>query len=210
MSGDSEETREIYHEVKNHMAVISSLLRLSASEEDPGPARNALEDTGALVSPVVLVYQMLYRNPREGISVYPYLLELIDTFDQALSCSLPRIQVEMEPRGGIISSRKAVPLGIMISELLLRRIRRAAGSETAFPGEIQIRLTREGEEGWILEYRESGDFSGARNNGDRGEPELLLVPALCDQLDGKPISGSGGPDRTVLGWRFPPDLISAG
>jgi len=196
------EIREIYHDVKNHMAVVSSLIRLSASFREAGPVRDSLEETGALVSPVFLVYQHLFRNSGGGIPVQSFLAEAADTLDQLLSRPVPRIRTETDPGDIRMASRQAVPLGILVSELILYRLRSATPSGDPPAGEIRIRLYRR-EPGWVLEYRDglvTGESSGTGG-------ETLLIEGLCSQLDGEslPVENEGG--QTLYRFRFPAGLI---
>ncbi|MBI9101927.1 MAG: hypothetical protein JEY99_05890 [Spirochaetales bacterium] len=175
MDESDPDRKEIYHRLKNHMAVINSLIRLKASSTEDLPAMNALEETGGLVSAVTLVYQLLYRNAGEaGIPVSWYIRELIDHLEQTLTRRLPEFSFNLPSEKYQISPEKAVPLGIMVAELIIDS---AEGPVLT----VSLEPSDDGAGGWVFSfsrYISSEDLSG-----------LMLAGSLVSQLDGRILPG---------------------
>ena len=180
--------KDIYHRLKNHMAVINSLIRLKASSARSEPERKVLEETGGLVSAVTLVYQLLYReeNP-ESISASLYLRELLQILELSADGNFPSVTLKLPPGDCMILPEKAVPLGIMTAELILNN---------TFRSSFMLGLSdRQGE--WFFRLA----WEGKSDNG----PDLLLTESLVSQLDGTFSS-----DDNVVRIVFPGDLLISG
>ncbi len=215
MKSNDGDIKDIYHRVKNHMAVMNSLVRLKSSHRDPGPERHAMEEVGCFLSAVTLVYQLLFNNRQEsGISAGFYLRELIDSFGIFSSREVPDIKLSFPEDPLFISPDKAVPLGLLICELIINGIKHAF-HDSYQDRVIQLSLTS-GSSGWNLVYQDNGRGIPQKINPDEnssGGVGFLLLESLCSQLDGERFPSSPGEEEgklpgTVMKFIFPADLMT--
>lgn len=176
-------SRELLHQVKNHLAVYSSLLRLTRSSlEEPGE-RLLLDKMEVLFSVFAQVYQRLHHEQKLSehggggfLKAGPYLRDMIEVF------RLPPwnllLESEIDLSDHTIQSRDAVPLGLALTQLLV-----SSGGYGAVPEKIGLSIRREAGQ-WRL-LLQGGSFV-------LPEETELIVSALTVQLDGRvepPVQG---------------------
>jgi two-component sensor histidine kinase len=114
--------REVDHRVKNSLQIVSSLLSLQA--KSAGAAAPHFHNAAARVSAIAAVHKQLHKSDYVGtVSLDQYLTELcqeIATTSDTPNHDLSLI-VEAEPL--TISNDIAVPLGLIVNELLTNAIR---------------------------------------------------------------------------------------
>jgi two-component sensor histidine kinase len=135
--------RELYHRTKNNMQVVSSLLKLSARELESGRDKAIFKDVTNKIVAMSLVHQKLYESrDLSNIGVADYVGELVELLMESYGASRDRIEValDIEDRRMLIDT--AVPLGLVISEILANSLKHA------FPegrgGRIDIALRTKG------------------------------------------------------------------
>jgi two-component sensor histidine kinase len=196
--------KEIHHRIKNNLQVISSLLDLQA---DQFKNKECIKDSEILeafkesqdrVISMALIHEELYKGGGfETLNFSPYIEELAENLLQTYTVGNTSISLKLDlVENALIDMDTAVPLGIIVNELVSNSFKHAFPDKKE--GEIRIGLHRE-EEG---EYNKSinGDCSNTftltvSDNGV-GIPEDLdieeldslgmqLVTSLVDQLDGE-------------------------
>jgi len=117
--------KEIHHRVKNNLQVISSLLNLQAERlPDPGARAVFLESQGR-VRAMALVHETLYGSGALGRIELPQYLErlcasLLHTYGGA-----DRITIERHVAGVSLDLDRALPAGLIISELVSNALKYA-------------------------------------------------------------------------------------
>ena len=190
--------RDIYHQVKNHLAVYQSLLRLKRSTlEEPGQ-RRLTEDLEARFSILTYVYQRVFREDSQAegsgsLEAQGFLEEICGGF------GLPPWELSLETDLQLeeplrLHAQSAVPLGLLITELLLN-IRRHAFPDYSAPAAAGLSFKGSGE-GWILEIwdKGAGCDSGASDSGIG----FSLVEALAQQLGGESRRKDGEGTRWII------------
>lgn len=182
--------KEIYHRVKNNLQVVSSLLTMQgarASDE----ARALLTESAARVRSIALVHEQLYRSATLSSIRYPaYVRQLVDHLMQTYDPLSHRVPIKVEIDDLNIGVGTAVPLGLVITELISNAYKHA------FPGlatgEIRVSLRRLPKGLLRLVVQDSGcglppEPAASSSLG------LNLVRMLADQLDGRlEVSSPGG------------------
>lgn len=118
---------EVNHRVKNSLAVVVSLLTLQASRaSDPSLKQSLLEARGR-VSVVAQVHQRLYTSSRhDSVEVAPFLTEVANDVEGLLDTDgRVHLELEVDTDGLILSIDKAVPLALVVSELLTNAVKYA-------------------------------------------------------------------------------------
>ncbi|PJZ64718.1 histidine kinase [Leptospira wolffii] len=179
--------QEIHHRVKNNLQVISSLLGLQyENSEDPNLKRILLECENRVKS-MSFVHAELYKS--DNLSEVD-----LESYFSALSSSLVRVygaiqrvelQLELFTLG--VTIEKAIPLGLILNELLTNSLK------YAFPegrkGKILVRISKKEND---LEFYYSDDGVGfvPDDSQKAGSIGIQLVQILSEQLKSDPEFGS--------------------
>lgn len=136
---------EIHHRVKNSLQMISSLLNLQA---DASPAaREALLQSQARIQAIAMVHEGLYRSQSTShIDFDAYLRELIGHTAHAHLAANRDICFEIDVSRVRLGIDRAVPCGLLVSELVTNALKHAfEGRRT---GKVIVQLSKD-EEGMV-------------------------------------------------------------
>ena len=175
--------REIHHRVKNNLQVVSSLLSLqSTTIEDPS-ALKAVQEGQHRVKSMALIHKKLYQTDHlTSIDFREYLQQLSDQLCTAYGVEQSTVEVEAERVQLDIDA--AVPLGLIVNELLTNAIKYGLPSEAQ--GAIQIRLSGSDAAGYTLEVSDRGSGLPEGFSLEKSESlGLKLVHLLSRQLKAK-------------------------
>jgi PAS domain S-box-containing protein len=175
--------REVHHRVKNNLQIIISLLNLQSRFITDEATLSAFRECQNRVRAMALVHEKLYQSKDLAkLDLGNYLKFLGDNLFQFLGMKGRGITLTMDIRDIFLAIDTAIPLGLMINELISNSLK------YAFPdgrkGEITLAVRKEGHTLTIL-FRDTGvgipgdfDWRNARSLG------LRLVISLVEQLDG--------------------------
>ncbi|MFW6343883.1 MAG: sensor histidine kinase [Sediminispirochaetaceae bacterium] len=172
--------RESNHRIKNNLAIISSLINLKASSFDKDAD---LTDLSRQIDTISLLHEKLYKSEdTNSIRLRGYLEDLLES----IFSSYGRAALEIEIEDISISSRKAVPLGLIVNEMATNAIKHGFNSKE----EPRFSITMEEEEG----VQDTAYSLRILNSGNPFPPEISLknpettglqiVSSLVHQLDG--------------------------
>jgi len=190
--------KEIHHRIKNNLQVISSLLDLQAEKFNNrqdikySEVLESIRESQNRVTSISLIHEELYKGEEnDTLNFSVYLQKLAENFFQTYSLKSKNVRLCMDlEENTFFDMDVAVPLGIIVNELVSNSFKHAFNEENE--GEIRIKLCRE-EKG--NEMRKSL-FSLIISDNGKGIPEsikfenleslgLQLVNILVDQLEGK-------------------------
>ncbi|MGA9189063.1 MAG: histidine kinase dimerization/phosphoacceptor domain -containing protein [Methanosarcina sp.] len=194
--------KEIHHRIKNNLQVISSLLDLQAETfrdqeciEDSEVLKAFRESQDRVIS-MALIHEELYKGGRfETLSFSPYIEELAENLFQTYSIGNTNVSLNIDlVENAFFDMDTAVPLGIIINELVSNSLKHAFKGRDR--GEIRIKLHREENGECKSEGCKSTNFLLSVSDNGIGIPEdlniedleslgLQLVTSLVDQLDGE-------------------------
>ncbi len=198
--------KEIHHRIKNNLQVISSLLSLQAEKLNDrktfqsSEVLEAFRESQNRVVSMALIHEELYQGKdMETLEFSAYLRRLTGDLVKSYNLGNKDISLKLELEQVYFGMDTAVPLGIIVNELVSNALKHAFPAGKG--GEIRISL---------FELKDSnGEFesgSGCKNEGDfqfilivadngTGIPEnidfrdtdslgLQLVNILVEQIDG--------------------------
>ncbi len=176
--------REVHHRVKNNLQVVQSLLNLQARKIKDPLALAVFNQSRDRIRSMSLVHEKLYQSPDfTRIDMTDYLRSLSISLFHSSRISLDRVKLKVEVEKVHIGIDKAVPLGLIINELI------SNGLKHAFPGgrtgEIRVGLSMVDEEMIRLTVGDNG--IGFPRDVDFGKTESMgfqVVMALVQQLEG--------------------------
>lgn len=176
--------REIHHRVKNNLQIISSLLSLQTQNMKDKSIRDAVKTGQSRVKSMALIHQTLYQSDHlAGINFQDYLVKLTDFLSETYRSG--DVRTTVEARDALLDIECAIPVGLIVNELVTNAYKYAF--EGRKNGEVQIRLLKQGANGWLLAVADDG--KGLPGNIDPGKTSSLglrLVHILSRQLKGTP------------------------
>jgi len=192
--------RELYHRTKNTLQLIDGFISLEALNLPSTPELEQLvKKTGERIQAVALVHEMLYKSQNlSQIQLKEYITELVSLIRKSFGALDGRISVDLAIEDRTVLLDTAIPLGLILNELLTNSL------QHAFPdgreGRISIKTANEGEDGIMMDYRDNGigvpgdfDFNENRTFG------LRLIRSIGEsQLGGSVAFTNGNGVRCVL------------
>lgn len=118
--------KEIHHRVKNNLQVVSSLLSIQGREISDKKALEAVNESKHRVHSMALIHQYLYSdNDLKSIDMQQYITELCKRLFSAyrLDHDLVELRIEVDPIHVDVDT--AVPMGIVINELITNALKYA-------------------------------------------------------------------------------------
>lgn len=178
--------KEIHHRVKNNLEVISSLLELQSEGIDNEKAKAAIVEGQNRVQSIALIHHKLYRT--DNVSAVNFKSFANDLFNQVSSVFKKpgtEINFELEAPEIEISIDTAVPLGLILNELLTNSFKYAVNTASKNCIRIELRPAKEEALNTVL-YRDNGP--GLPDNYDLVKSSSLgmkVIQLLTKQLGGK-------------------------
>ncbi len=174
---------ELEHRVANSLQIIASILLLKARTVQSEETRLQLEDAHQRVLSVAAVQQHLHvAGGGRPIDIGNYLVKLCETLAQSMIGDSRPITLEVDADAGTATSRDAVSIGLIVTELVMNALKHA------FPGEkpdaaITVSYKVLGTD-WKLTISDNGtgkpDLSAGNTKPGLG---TSLVKALTRQLE---------------------------
>jgi PAS domain S-box-containing protein len=174
--------RETHHRVKNNMNIIASLLSLQADGVKSAAAEKALLDARNRIVSMQKLYDHLFRSESYvNINLGTYLEDLLQEIAQTYATDRLTIYSKLEDLS--ISVKTAVPVGILINEIVANAVK------YAFPGErkgvIGITMNRYEKGRVILLIQDDGVGLPEGIESDDTGYGFGLIYTLVEQIDGE-------------------------
>ena len=176
--------KEIHHRVKNNLMIISSLLSLQSQYIKDEDARGIFKESQNRAKSMALIHERLYRSSDlKSIDFPDYLRSLTrELFDTYLT-ERGRVWLEMDVDDVMMDVNNAVPLGLIINEMVTNSLK------YAFPGDnqgtIRIEFHKKGDEYLLMV---SDDGVGIPDDFEVEKSEslgMLLINSLTAQIQGE-------------------------
>ena len=178
--------QEIYHRTKNNMAVISAMLSIQSRQSDNEFVKSTFREIRNKIQAMSLVHQKLYKaKDLSNIDLKEYIEDLTNLIMRSYSLLSKNIKVKFDLQKVIVSIDSAIPLGLILNELISNVFKHAFPKNKE--GEIFIRLFKKKDDTINLEIIDNGiglpkNFD-PRENGSIG---MISVFSLVEkQLKGK-------------------------
>jgi two-component sensor histidine kinase len=129
--------REVDHRIKNSLQIVSSLLHMHANAA--GAAAGQFHDAAARVAAIAAVHQQLHKSDDVGaVALDRYLVDLCQEITAASSSSDQAWTIAVDADPLVISTDLAVPLGLIVNELVTNAIQHSRPASRG--GRVQIAL----------------------------------------------------------------------
>jgi two-component sensor histidine kinase len=192
-------TREMSHRVKNSLASVVGLLRVQSRSAPSEDVRNALRDAASRITTIAHVHDHLWRSTKIGfVDIADFAGELCrnlqETVSHKVNCTFGHL---------MISADKAIPLGLLINELVTNSAKHAYPDGS---GEIKVSGERHGAD---LHVEVSDQGIGLPKDFNIDQPRASLgfkvIKSLLAQLDGRISVASKTPQGVTVQLDVPLD-----
>ncbi len=177
--------REIHHRVKNNLQVVSSLLNLQARAAKDKGITDILAESRNRINAMALIHSQLYENSDlSAINMKGFVDKLLGHILQSYPVQDTKISSIIHVADYPLPISIAVPLGLIVNELLSNAFKHAFVNRKEGMIEVVLRASEEG----VLSLTVSDDGVGLPERFDFKTSESLglhVVKILVeDQLDG--------------------------
>ncbi|RAR75310.1 two-component sensor histidine kinase [Flavobacterium aciduliphilum] len=173
--------KELHHRVKNNMQIIMSLLNIQAKESKNKSIQEFVTKAEDRIQSMSLIHRSLYESESvDKIDFKNYLEQLLVHFENARLNSGQTISIAIDIDSIYFDIITAIPLGLIINELLLNVYKHAFPNN--FKGSISIIFEKIDEKEYIIYFKDNGvGYSESHSKNTLG---LELVEMLIKQLQG--------------------------
>ena len=141
---------EMSHRVKNNMQMLQSLLGTATREASNPEAREVLANAVQRVGAMAAAQNSLYCINATSFEARALLEALVRNASQGFG---QKVDVAIEAASGVLANDAAVPLALIVNELISMRSSTRRGDRGHVS--VRIRLIPQGEE-WMLEIADDG------------------------------------------------------
>ena len=206
--------KEIHHRIKNNLQVISTLLYLESGNFTDENVIEAFRDSQHRVKSMALVHEKLYQSEdMVSVDFADYIKNLSNYLFQSYSLDNAKVSLKLDVEKVFLGMDTAVPLGIIINELVSNSLKHAfpegktgrvsiclkreenEKSRRTFPGADCDRSIEKGDANKVKAGNSAEWFSLVVGDNGTGFPEgidfretdslgLQLVTNLVEQIEG--------------------------
>ncbi len=176
--------KEIHHRVKNNLQVISSLLNLQLSRTADVAIQEALTESKNRVLSIAFIHQNLYQHKDlKSVEMKTFIQDLCNHIQDVFTKPEQPVAIAQDAAEIFLDIDTAVPLGLIINELLTNSFKYAFEDNKA--GKIDIQLSAVSQGNYLFRYHDDGkglphDFDAAKSSS----LGMRLVGRLAEQLGG--------------------------
>jgi two-component sensor histidine kinase len=172
--------KEMNHRVKNSLAIVASMLRLQARDEDDAELAGHLNEAAHRVAAIGKAHDQLARGADlERMDIGKYIEAVCKDLDE----SVARFDVRTDVEEGIgIDTDRAVSAALIINELIANAAKHAYRGKPG--GKILIRVYRADENNFAISVRDEG--TGIPSGFDPGKAKGLgmrIITTFALQLN---------------------------
>jgi PAS domain S-box-containing protein len=176
--------KEVHHRVKNNMQVISSMLKLQSRYIDDEKALKLFKNSQNRVKSMALIHERIYNsNDLASVNFEEYVQNLARNLFTSSRINSNKVVLDMDIKNIKVNMNKAVPLGLIINELISNALKHAFPNERK--GKLTVSIKKKKDK---FELIVADDGIGCEKDLNLKTPDSLglqLVLALTEQLRGK-------------------------
>ncbi len=173
--------QEIHHRVKNNLAIISGLLHLQSFNTENEEVRTFFSDMITRIKTIADVHELLYNSESfTSINLHEYVISLSNNIKSLFKIQVtPNINIIIDKLFEI-NINQAIPIGLLLNELLTNSMKHAFDEEDN--PEITLQISRKGEVIYCR-YKDNGKGLADINIGNSNSLGFTLIQTLLQQLE---------------------------
>ena len=175
--------KEIHHRVKNNLQLIISMLNIQARRKNYDNIEAFLQKANTRISSMALIHQRLYQSDEELVKInfQLYIEDLVNSIIQSFHNEEDNIIININTNQVLLNLITAVPLGLIINELVTNALKHAFPENKK--GIISITIRNKKTNQFELIVEDNG--IGFKNNTTQTKSfGLELINLLASQLNG--------------------------
>lgn len=130
--------QEIHHRVKNNLQLVASLLELRSRGMENLAAKAAFNDSIGRIRSMAILHEKMYGSNIVGnVNFGEYIKSLFEPLAEAFNKDLP-INFVVDSDHFMLDLNRAIPLGLILNELLTNSVKHAFSSSK--PPEIMVKI----------------------------------------------------------------------
>jgi PAS domain S-box-containing protein len=184
--------KELNHRVKNNMQTLQSLLHMATRQTQNAEARKVLDDAAGRVTAMAAAQRVFYGTTNATrFDIGDLLSAVCEATQQTLP---PNVQIVCEPASGELSNEAAMPLALILNELLTNAAK--YGRNERGHGTIRVGMDSQADS-HVLYVEDDGPGYDLESVHHRASG-LRLIQALARQLRGEFDVTRGSATRCTL------------
>lgn len=174
--------KEIHHRVKNNLQLVMSLLNIQARDNASISIEDFLEKGQSRIASMVLVHDNLYSKENIGnVDFQEYCQNLAHNVSSSFGVTTKNITIEVAAEGIFFDIQTAIPLGLIINELVTNALKHAFPNNRK--GTIAIGITKSSDAVYEILVEDNG-IGATLPLQTKKSMGLELVSLLVLQLKG--------------------------
>ena len=170
--------RELYHRTKNNMQIISSFIQIQSRRIGDEKVSIFSKNVVSKIQTMSLVHEKLYQSKNlSKINLKEYIEELVSLIANYNSASNKNITVVFEIANTELSIDSAIPLGLVVNEIITNSFKHAFSPEDK--GQITVSLKKEKDGSLILIISDDGkglsEGFNVHENGSLGMTTIFSI-----------------------------------
>jgi two-component sensor histidine kinase len=189
--------KELEHRVGNRLQIIAAIILMKSKLVTSEETRVQLQDAHNRVMSVAALQQHLHVSGVGPIEMGPYLRKLCASLKSSMIGDYRPATLNVTSDGGSVTSREAVSLGLIVTELILNALKHAFPDNDKSDHQIMVGFDVAGTN-WKLSVADNGIGAPvgvfAQTKTGLG---TSIINALAQQLEAR-VDVSSGPHGTVV------------
>ncbi len=174
--------KEIHHRVKNNLTTLNSLLFLQAKATKNMETKATLEECQTRIESMALIHQNLYNEGEsDKVNFNKFIEELFESINQSYAIKNKSIAIELDQNDSSIDVSLAIPLGIILNELVTNSFKYAF-SDTE-QGKINITVNQNKNK-LVIDYYDNGKGLTKDFDSEHDGFGFKLIKILTQQING--------------------------
>ncbi|MEO8762087.1 MAG: histidine kinase dimerization/phosphoacceptor domain -containing protein, partial [Bacteroidia bacterium] len=174
--------REINHRVTNNFSILISLMRLSKIRASTSDAKTLLNEYEQRIFSMLKIHEMLNKNNQYAeINLADYLKELLTEYNETYPQINHHLKVDITAKDVVISTEKAIHLGLITSEILLNSIKYASAKTANY--EVAISLKQLKNNLIELHIGDNGEGFDFKKENKKSTLGLSIIKDLANSLE---------------------------
>jgi two-component sensor histidine kinase len=133
--------RESHHRIKNNLQLVNSILDLQSRNIKDPAVKKAFSESRQRIQAISFAHQRLYGNDTvEKLNLKSFLTDLIQSIQSSATDGDSEIIIKTNIEDITVSTEKAIPIGLIVNELLTNAFKYAFDPDPK--GEINISLVK--------------------------------------------------------------------
>ncbi len=176
---------EVNHRINNSLQITTALLSMQEKRASSEEVKSALQNSQNRVQSMVVMHNLLKEDSAQNnVNIKNYLNGILE-FHRGVASTDQRISIEANIPDESFSSKAALPLGLIVNEVLTNSYKYAFPEGRSGRIELNLLVDPENEKNWLLSIGDNGvgvDENKAPEGTGLGRK---IIHILTNQLRGK-------------------------